>query len=146
MAETMYAEDGVGLAAPQVGECIRLFLADPAPAEEHGKRLLVFINPEIVARSGKQVWDEGCLSVPGMRAEVQSSAKVTVRALDRDFQPFEITGEGLAAVCFQHEIDHLDGKLFFDRLSPLKKKLFLHEYEKRRAAVAAEAQTRARGA
>jgi peptide deformylase len=134
MAETMYREDGIGLAAPQVGESIRLIVCDPVAAEEQGKNLLVLYNPEIVASEDSIDWEEGCLSVPDVRATVKRAGRVVIRARDRDFDLIEIQAEGLAAVCLQHEIDHLDGKLFFERLSSLKRRLLLREYRNMMAA------------
>ena len=134
MAETMYREDGIGLAAPQVGESIRLIVCDPVAAEEQGKDLLVLFNPELVSADGSIDWEEGCLSVPDVRATVKRAGRVTIRARDKDFRPIEIEAEGLAAVCLQHEIDHLDGKLFFERLSSLKRRLLLREYRNLMAA------------
>lgn len=132
MAETMYSDDGVGLAAPQVGVSIRLIVCDPVPAEQQGKDLLVVFNPEITARAGEVEWEEGCLSVPEVNAFVARSETITVTGRDHEFQPITIEAEGLEAICLQHEIDHLDGKLFFDRLGPIKRKLLLREYTRQR--------------
>jgi peptide deformylase len=129
MAETMYAAPGVGLAAPQVGVSGRLIVLDCAGKEEP-RQLITAINPEIVAREGESCEEEGCLSVPEYYAKVERSARVTVRYLDLDGQAQEIEAEGLLAICFQHEIDHLDGILFVDHLSPLKKGLFRKKYKK----------------
>jgi peptide deformylase len=117
MAETMYDAPGIGLAAIQVNEPWRVVVID---LSEQRNRLMVFINPEILARDGEQVFEEGCLSVPGIFDEVRRAAHVKVRALDRDGRPFEIEADGLLATCIQHEIDHLDGKVFVDYLSRLK--------------------------
>jgi peptide deformylase len=114
MWATMYSVRGVGLAAPQIGLNIRLSVIDVRPEGKAQK--LVLINPEIVALEGKIVDEEGCLSVPGVYAKVQRAERATIRALDERGQPYEMTGEGLLARAFQHEIDHLDGKLFIDRL------------------------------
>ena len=120
MAETMYAAPGVGLAAPQIGEGVRLFLVDIA-SEDEPSDLRVFINPEIVARSDdSKVYEEGCLSVPGIYDEVERPDRVTVRALDENGQPFTLEADGLLAVCVQHEIDHLNGRVFVQYLSRLK--------------------------
>lgn len=132
MAETMYTDDGVGLAAPQVGASVRLIVCDPVETEEQGKNLLVLFNPEIVKREGELEWEEGCLSVPGVKGWVVRSEKVTVKALDQNLQPVTIEADDLKAVCLQHEIDHLDGMLFFDRIGPLKRKFLLKEYDKKR--------------
>jgi peptide deformylase len=120
MLETMYDSRGIGLAATQVNEGIRLVVMDLS--EEHNEPRY-FINPEIIDRSGTQNCEEGCLSVPGVYAEVERAEKVKVRALGLDGQPFELDAEGLLAVCIQHEIDHLDGKVFVDYLSPLKRRM-----------------------
>jgi peptide deformylase len=117
MAETMYDAPGIGLAAIQINEPWRVVVID---ITEQRNRLMVFINPEILAREGEQVFEEGCLSVPGVFDDVKRAAHVKVRALDRDGRPFEIETDGLLATCIQHEIDHLDGKVFVDYLSRLK--------------------------
>lgn len=119
MLETMYASDGVGLAATQVDVHQRLIVMDTS---EQRDQPLVLINPELVAVSEElRMGEEGCLSVPAIYDEVQRHARVTVRALDRHGQPFEFEAEGLAAVCVQHEMDHLMGKVFVEYLSPLKR-------------------------
>jgi peptide deformylase len=120
MAETMYAAPGVGLAAPQVGVAERVITID-TNHEEPGKHLLKLVNPVIVERDGTVLWEEGCLSVVDYQAEVRRSAKVLVKAWTVDQQELQIEADGLLAVAFQHEIDHLDGKLFIDRLSGLKR-------------------------
>jgi peptide deformylase len=116
MFETMYAAPGIGLAATQVDVHQRLVVID---VSEEKDQPLVLINPEILDRQGSQTCQEGCLSVPGIYADVERADQVTVRALDRDGKPFELTADGLLAVCIQHELDHLDGKVFVDYLSPL---------------------------
>ena len=118
MAETMYAAPGVGLAATQVDVHKRIIVIDVSEARDE---LRVFINPEILASEGEVVCEEGCLSVPGYYDKVARAEKVTVRAQDRDGNPFELTVDGLLAVCVQHEIDHLAGKVFVDHLSMLKR-------------------------
>lgn len=118
MAETMYAAPGVGLAATQVNIHKRLLVIDVSEARD---RLQVFINPEIVAAEGEAESEEGCLSVPGYYDKVRRAAKITVRAQDETGRPFELTTDGMLAVCIQHEIDHLVGKVFVDHLSPLKR-------------------------
>ena len=119
MLETMYGADGVGLAATQVDVHERLIVMDTS--EQHD-RPLVLINPEIVKRSAETaINEEGCLSVPLIYDRVERAARVTVRALGRDGQPFELDAEGLTAVCVQHEMDHLLGKVFVEYLSPLKR-------------------------
>jgi peptide deformylase len=117
MAQTMYAAKGIGLAATQVGVARRVVVMDLSP--EHD-RLQVLINPTINARDGVQVCEEGCLSVPEVFEEVERAERITVSYLDRDGQVQQMDADGLLAVCVQHEIDHLDGKLFVDYLSRLK--------------------------
>ncbi|MFU8802799.1 MAG: peptide deformylase [Bradymonadaceae bacterium] len=129
MAETMYDAPGIGLAAPQIGVDKRITVIDVAHRDEE-KDLHVFINPEIIDREGKILWEEGCLSIPGIYEKVQRSEKVVVRALDRDGNPFELEAEEILAVALQHEIDHLDGVLFLDHLSHLKRRLALKRYKK----------------
>ncbi|QOC22293.1 peptide deformylase [Wenzhouxiangella sp. AB-CW3] len=120
MLETMYAARGIGLAATQVNEGVRLLVLDLSEERDDPK---VFINPEIIEREGSQVCEEGCLSVPGIYAEVKRAERIRVRALDTDGESFELEADGLLAVCIQHEIDHLDGKVFVDYLSPLKRRM-----------------------
>ncbi len=129
MAETMYAAPGVGLAATQIGEPHRLFLVDIA-SEDEPSDLKVFINPEILERRGSQIWEEGCLSFPGVSEDVKRAAYVRVRALDRAGEPFELEAEGLLAVAIQHEHDHLDGVLMVDHLGVLKKKIVQRKMQK----------------
>jgi peptide deformylase len=119
MLETMYAADGVGLAATQVDQHLQVIVMDTSDAHDQP---LVLINPRITQRSAEMaVNEEGCLSVPQTYDDIERHARVTVEALDRDGQPFELTAEGLAAVCVQHEMDHLLGKVFVEYLSPLKR-------------------------
>jgi peptide deformylase len=118
MAETMYAAPGIGLAATQINVHERVVVIDISETHDD---LRVFINPEIVAQSGREESEEGCLSVPGVFDKVTRAERVTVRALDRDGKPFELDADGLLAVCIQHEIDHLKGKVFVDYLSSLKR-------------------------
>ena len=128
MFKTMYNAEGVGLAAPQVAKSIRLFILDASPFEEEEPKLKdfkkVFINPIIVEESGK-IWafNEGCLSIPGIREDVNRQPKITIEYYDRDFNLIEETYEGLAARVIQHEYDHVDGILFTDHINPLKRKL-----------------------
>lgn len=117
MAQTMYAAPGVGLAATQVDVHKRVVVID---ASETRDQLLALINPEIVSREGAQFCEEGCLSVPGIYEAVERSERVTVSALGIDGKPFTLTAEGMLAVCIQHELDHLEGKVFVDYLSRLK--------------------------
>ena len=120
MFETMYAAPGIGLAASQVDVHQRFMVID---VSEEKDRPLVFINPEITERTGEQVCQEGCLSVPGIFADVTRADTITVKAIGRDGQPFEMQVDDLLAVCVQHEMDHLLGKLFVDYLSPLKREM-----------------------
>ena len=137
MAETMYDAPGVGLAATQVDVHERLVVID---VSEEGNQLTAFINPEIIWSSeDKRVYDEGCLSVPGIYDGVERPSEVKVRALDANGQPFEMHCKDLLAVCIQHEIDHLNGKVFVEYLSPLKRnriktKLQKEEREQQRKA------------
>lgn len=118
MAETMYAAPGIGLAATQVNVHERVIVIDISETHD---ALQVFINPEIVSQSGCSEGEEGCLSVPGVFDTVERAERVTVRALDRDGNPFELEADALLAVCIQHEMDHLMGKVFVDYLSNLKR-------------------------
>jgi peptide deformylase len=111
MEETLHAAPGIGLAAPQVGELLRVIIADI------GEGLNVLINPRITKKEGSQTFIEGCLSLPGIEAPIERSSKVVVKGLDLSGKPVEIEAGGLLATVFQHEIDHLDGKLFVDRVS-----------------------------
>ena len=131
MFETMYAAPGIGLAATQVDVHERLLVLD---VSEDKTAPLVFINPEILESTGSQVYQEGCLSVPGIFAEVKRAERIAVKALDRDGQEFELEAEGLLAVCIQHEMDHLAGKVFVDYLSPLKRELVRKKLAKQRRA------------
>lgn len=117
MIETMYEEEGVGLAAPQVGILKRIVVIDVSDTREDPQ---VLINPEIIQKEGEDGIEEGCLSVPGVRAYVPRAAHLKVKALDRDGIPYEFEADDLLAICVQHEIDHLNGTLFIDYLSPLK--------------------------
>src|SRR5687768_9564979 len=138
MAETMYAAPGVGLAAPQIGEPRRVFLIDIATAEDAPSDLRVFVNPEIVEKTGEVVWEEGCLSFPGVHEEIERAERVKVRAQDRHGQTFELEADGLLAIAIQHENDHLDGKLMVDHLSILRRRLVHRAMMKRQGAEAAE--------
>ena len=118
MAETMYAAPGIGLAATQVDQHIQLIVIDTSKEQND---LLVLINPKIVVKSGLQDFEEGCLSVPGVYEMVTRAEKITVEALDRQGKKLKLNAEGLLAVCIQHEMDHLLGKVFVEYLSPLKR-------------------------
>ncbi|MEO5341415.1 MAG: peptide deformylase [Magnetococcus sp. MYC-9] len=133
MLETMYAASGIGLAAPQVGVLKQVIVVDIGT--ELDKRVhapLQLVNPEIVRSEGELSWKEGCLSVPEQAAEVMRSAVIEVRAMDRNNQPVHIEATELLAVCLQHEIDHLQGTLFIDHLSRLKRALILQKLKKAR--------------
>ena len=129
LAETMYAAPGVGLAAPQVGHSLRLAVVDVTRGDEE-KKLLVLINPEIVSAEGECTWDEGCLSVPDYNEDVKRKEKVVVRYQDPEGKTCEIGAEGLLAIALQHELDHLDGVLFIDRISSLKRALYRRKLQK----------------
>jgi peptide deformylase len=131
MIETMYDEPGIGLAAPQVGEHVRMIVMDTEWTEDGAERRpLVALNPEILEREGELTWTEGCLSVPDFTAEVERSARVRVRYHDLEGAAHEEDCEGLRAVCFQLELDHLDGVLFIDRISRLKRELYERKRKK----------------
>jgi len=133
MFETMYAANGVGLAATQVNVHKRVLVADMS---EERNQPLALINPEILEKDGTQVYQEGCLSFPGIFADVTRALKVKVRAQDVDGNSFELELEGPLAVCIQHEMDHLAGKVFVDYLSPLKRSILLKRLEKQRKQAA----------
>ncbi len=138
MLETMYAAQGIGLAATQVDVHKRLLVLD---VSEDSDQPMVFVNPVITAREGDEICQEGCLSVPGIYADVERSASIDVEAFDVTGKAFSLHAEDLLAVCIQHEMDHLIGKLFVDYLSPLKRQLVRRKLEKQRrqATPAAEA-------
>ncbi len=129
LADTMYDAPGVGLAAPQIGVLKRVTVIDISKPDEENN-LLVLINPQIVERSGKITWEEGCLSFPGLYEKIDRARQVKVRALNVEGEVFEVEGEELLAVAMQHEIDHLDGVLFTDRMSQLKKRRAMKKYKK----------------
>jgi peptide deformylase len=129
MADTMYAAPGVGLAAPQIGVSQRLITLD-VDHDEPGKHLLKLVNPEIVERDGAVMWEEACLSVVDFAAEVRRSARVLVKAWTLEQEQIELEADGLLAVALQHEIDHLEGKLFIDRLSSLKRESYKRKLKK----------------
>lgn len=132
MAETMYAAPGVGLAATQVDDHRRLIVVDISETHD---QLQVFINPEILKRSGTATCEEGCLSVPGIFEKVARAERITLRALDARGDSFTLDADGLLAVCLQHEIDHLDGKVFVDYLSRLKQQRILGRLKKQNRQV-----------
>ena len=127
MFDTMYAEEGIGLAATQVDIHQRIIVID---VSEDREEPLVLINPEVIAQSGSTGIEEGCLSVPGSRALVPRAEWIKIRALDRNGKPFELEADDLLAICIQHEMDHLVGKLFVDYLSPLKRQRIRQKLEK----------------
>jgi peptide deformylase len=130
MVETMYLAPGIGLAAPQVGRLLRIIVLD-VDYENPGKNLLTLINPEIRHAEGEVVWEEGCLSVIDFTAEVKRAKRVEVVGLDEKEKEVRVEGEGLLAVALQHEIDHINGKLFIDRISRLKRELYKKRLKKR---------------
>ncbi|KGD79600.1 peptide deformylase [Tatumella morbirosei] len=127
MFETMYAEEGIGLAATQVDIHQRIIVID---VSENREQQLVLINPELLEQSGETGIEEGCLSIPEQRALIPRSERVKIRALNRDGEPYELETDGLLAICIQHEMDHLMGKLFVDYLSPLKRQRIRQKLEK----------------
>lgn len=129
MIETMYAAPGIGLAAPQVGISLRLFVVDVSSGREV-KALMTFINPEILHTEGQVREDEGCLSVPGVYGVTPRAAKVRIRGLDRTGQTVEVAGEGLLARALQHEMDHLQGLLFFNRMGPVGRDLIKRKFRR----------------
>jgi len=129
MFESMYAAEGIGLAAPQIGISKRMYVVDLSVGKNPEERL-VLINPEIIEKEGKQTEEEGCLSLPDIRDKVNRHFYVKMRAQDVDGTWFEVEGEELLSRAFQHELDHLDGILFIDRLSRLKKDLILRRIRK----------------
>ena len=130
MAETMYSAPGIGLAATQVGVAKQVLVADIAPRRPESE-LIVLINPEILAAEGEVIFEEGCLSVPDYQAEVKRNERITVRGLNLKGEEVEIEAEGLLAIVLQHEIDHLNGILFIDRLSKLKRDLYKRRLKKK---------------
>jgi peptide deformylase len=131
MLATMYDAPGSGLAATQLGVMQRLFVMDCAKKEGTEPQPMVLVNPEIVALSDqRKVWEEGCLSIPDIFAEVERPAEVTVRWLDLSGNPREGSFDGFPAVCIQHEIDHLDGRLYIDHLKPLKRQMITRKMQK----------------
>ena len=129
MWETMYAAKGVGLAAPQIGLGKRISVIDTSVGEDEAKKIVI-INPEVVSREGKQTGEEGCLSIPGFREPVTRANKVTVRAQNERGEDIELNGEELLARAFEHEIDHLNGILFINHLSTLKRDLIRRKIKK----------------
>jgi peptide deformylase len=131
MCEVMYDEPGIGLAAPQVGVPLRLIVVDTEWNQEDAERNpLILVNPEITSREGTITWTEGCLSVPDYEADVERSERVRLVAQDLEGEEVVIDAEDLPAVCFQHELDHLDGVLFIDRISRLKRSFYVKKRKK----------------
>jgi peptide deformylase len=130
MAETMYDAPGIGLAAPQIGKSIKLIVVDMSKDKEGEKKFIAMINPEIIAHEGTQIDEEGCLSVPELTANVKRYLKITVAYQDVQGQTHEISTQDRFAVVLQHEIDHLNGILFIDHLSPLKRGLYKKKVKK----------------
>jgi peptide deformylase len=137
MTETMYLANGIGLAATQVNVHERLLVLDVSEDQDQPR---VYVNPQILSHSGEQNHEEGCLSVPGIYASVKRAENVTVKAQDADGKSFEEQLEGLHAVCVQHEMDHLIGRLFVDYLSPLKRNMVRKKLEKQKKVAAKEAE------
>lgn len=133
MIETMYAAPGIGLAAPQLGVPLRVFVADVSVGRRP-EDLIVMINPEFVERDGMQVEEEGCLSLPGFNATVPRPSRAVIRGLDREGQTRTVEGLGLLARAFQHEMDHLDGLVFVDRLRGIKRDLIVRRIQKLKRA------------
>jgi peptide deformylase len=140
MFETMYAAQGVGLAAPQVGVLQRVVVIDTSPKQE-GAKPIALVNPEIIVREGSTVYREGCLSIPGEAEDVERAATVRVRAIGKDGKLFEADADGLLAIAIQHETDHLDGTLFVDYLSTLKRELIRKRMKRLKAERAAGHET-----
>lgn len=133
MVETMYAAPGIGLAAPQVGAPVRLFVIDVSIGHDP-KGLITLVNPEFVEREGMQLEEEGCLSVPGFNATVARPERITVKGFDLDGRERFYTGDGLLARAFQHEMDHLDGRVFVDRLRGIKREMIVRRIRKQMRA------------
>ena len=132
MAETMYAAPGVGLAAPQVGQALQLIVVDTKPEAERGDPMVLF-NPRVVEEEGEETAEEGCLSLPDHFSQVTRASRVVVEAMDQEGKPVRIRAQGMLARCLQHEIDHLQGRLLLDYVSPLKRALYRKRCQKQRA-------------
>jgi len=132
MLETMYSNDGLGLAAPQVGVSLRLVVIDTAAGEERGKNPIILVNPKIVESDGTIEWDEGCLSLPDLSVMMVRKATVTLQAQDVKGEPFELRCDELLSVAVQHELDHLEGKLLLDYLAPLRRRMVARDFRKRK--------------
>ena len=146
MCEVLYYELGVGLASPQVGEEVRLIVVDTEWNEAGAERNpLILFNPELIRTEGQIVWNEGCLSIPDFTAEVERFERVAVHGLDLDGAEIVEEAEGLRAVCLQHEIDHLDGILFIDRISRLKRSMYVRKRKRQLRAEREEGSEKAHG-
>lgn len=130
MAETMYAAPGVGLAAPQIGISVRVIVIDINSKEEGKGGLISLINPDIIEHSGDIAWEEGCLSVPDYTADIRRFERVVVKGLNRNGREEIVVGEGLLSIALQHEIDHINGILFIDRLGPIRRDLIKRKLRK----------------
>lgn len=130
MVETMYAAPGVGLAAPQIGRSIQVIVIDANAKDNDKRELITLINPQIIEQSGETMWEEGCLSVTDYSADVKRAESVVVKGLDREGRERVVSGEGLLSIVLQHEIDHLNGILFIDRLGPIKRDLIQRRLRK----------------
>jgi peptide deformylase len=133
MCDVMYDEPGIGLAAPQLGEAIRLIVVDTewnSDEEDAERNPIILVNPEIYERTDTLIWNEGCLSVPDFEADVERAAKIRLRATDLDGKDVDLYAEELQAVCFQHELDHLNGVLFIDHVSRLKRSMYVKRRQK----------------
>ena len=131
MIDTMYAASGIGIAAPQIGVPLRLFVVDASSGQEAGA-LIVMVNPIVLERDGLQKEDEGCLSLPGFNAAVPRPSRVVVRGLDRDGSSRDVEATGILARAFEHEMDHLDGSLFLDRLRGIRREMMIRKINKLR--------------
>jgi len=129
MVDTMYAEPGVGLAAPQIGVSLRLIVTDITVGEKPDS-LIVLVNPRIVSTSGRVIDEEGCLSIPNIRAEIPRAESVEIRGWDLDQQEVSVKGQGYLARAFQHEMDHLDGILIWDRMSKIQREILKNEWKR----------------
>jgi peptide deformylase len=136
MAETMYAAPGIGLAATQLDRHVRVIVIDVSETRD---QLKAFVNPELLASSGESDREEGCLSVPGVYEKVRRAERITVRALDAEGRPFTLEADGLLSVCIQHEMDHLEGRVFVERLSRLKQNRIIARLKKQQSRRVSEA-------
>lgn len=138
MAETMYAAPGVGLAAPQIGEPLQLFIIDVASGDDEPSDLKVFINPKIEKKDGEVLFEEGCLSFPGVHEEIKRAERVVVTAKDRHGEEFSLEADGLLAIAVQHENDHIHGRLMIDHMGLLRRRIVHRQMQKRAGTEAAQ--------